>query len=170
LSYYGQNFTGYRGDPGFLSSLGKIFKPIAGIAASVIPGGGIVKAGLGAISTIGKSKAGQIAKGAITVAKSHPVLTAAGGAAIVGTAGAAMGGGRAPAPATMMQLGAGHGLKIGKHGFPVRHKRMRVTNVKALHRAIRRCNGFERLARRVLHISSPHKRHVIKGFRKKRRK
>jgi hypothetical protein len=48
----------------------------------------------------------------------------------------------------------------------VRNRRMNVGNASALRHALRRAYGFERLARRVLHLTSP-KRH-FSGFKKKR--
>jgi hypothetical protein len=49
----------------------------------------------------------------------------------------------------------------------VRNRRMNVGNARALKHALRRAYGFERLARRVLHLTSP-KRH-FSGFKKRRR-
>ncbi len=48
-----------------------------------------------------------------------------------------------------------------------RHRRMRATNVKALRRALRRVHGFERIARKVLRISTGHPVRV--RFRKRKR-
>jgi hypothetical protein len=36
-----------------------------------------------------------------------------------------------------------------------RHRRMHVTNVKALRRSLRRIKGFEKVARHVLHFTKP---------------
>jgi hypothetical protein len=49
-----------------------------------------------------------------------------------------------------------------------KHRRMHATNTKALHRALRRVKGFERVARRVMSITHhrPVKMHF--KFRKKR--
>jgi len=48
-----------------------------------------------------------------------------------------------------------------------RQRRMRVTNVRALGRALRRVEGFERVARRVLRITAP--RLKVRGFKRKAR-
>ena len=52
-------------------------------------------------------------------------------------------------------------MRLGK-----KRRRIRVTNVKALRRGIRRLAGFERLARRVLRITSPTKKFKVAGFKK----
>ena len=48
----------------------------------------------------------------------------------------------------------------------VKNRRMNVGNARALKHALRRAYGFERLARRVLHITSPRKH--VKGFKRPR--
>jgi hypothetical protein len=48
------------------------------------------------------------------------------------------------------------GMVIPSH--PVRNRRMRVTNPRALKRALRRARGFEKLARRVIKISAKFKK------------
>lgn len=181
MGYYGPSFYSPelnrglpKGDPGFLSFFGKAIKGVGSVLGGVLPGGGLISKATSmagsAISAAGRSKAGTIAKGAITVAKSHPVLTAAGGAAAVGALGAGVGMMHAPAPAGGMTIRGGMGGRINpRTGLPMRRRHMRVTNVRALHRALRRAEGFERLAKRVLHVTSPHKRHVFKGFRKRRK-
>lgn len=162
---------GFRGDPGFLSFFGKAIKGAGSVLGGFMPGGGAISkvtsiAG-GAMSKMGSSKAGKIVARGVTMAKSHPVLTAAGAGAL-GVAGAGAGMMHAPAPAGGMHM---HGVRINpRTGLPMRRRHMRVTNVKALHRAIRRANGFEHLAKKVMHISSPHKKHVFKGFRKRRKR
>jgi hypothetical protein len=57
----------------------------------------------------------------------------------------------------------GHHLSK-KHGHCVRNRRMRVTNVKALRRALRRAHGFEKIARRVCRITPRFKKAKRKGF------
>jgi hypothetical protein len=47
---------------------------------------------------------------------------------------------------------------------------MRVTNPKALRRAIRRTSGFAKLAMRTIHLVHPKKKARFGGFRRKRRK
>lgn len=50
----------------------------------------------------------------------------------------------------------------------VRNRRMNVGNARALKRALRRAYGFEKLARRVLHLTSP-KKH-FSGFKKHKKR
>lgn len=176
MGYYSGGLRGdyYRGDAGFLSTLAHIGSGIA----SFIPGvGGMVSKGLEGLATGLESKgAAKAATAAVVpiskiassgarpglmgkavgVARAHPVLTAAGAA---GVAGAALGAGGMKVRA---MLGAG-----GK-----RHRRMRVTNPKALRRAIRRATGFAHLAKKVLSFTErrPHRgRAVFKKFRRAKR-
>jgi hypothetical protein len=103
----------------------------------------------------------EITKGAIV---KHPVLSAAGGAAAIGAAG--MMGGRASVGMPGM-----HGMHISrKTGKMVRNRHMRVTNPKALKRALRRAHGFAKLAMRTIHLVHPKKKVRFGGFKKHRRK
>jgi len=167
-SSYPSRGVRYVGDPGFLGSVGKVLGGVAGF----LPGGAMVKGAVGTLAhVIGRArpKIAAAATTAITVAKAHPVITAAAGAATVGAVGAGgamMMGGAGAAPVMPMRMTKG-GKLLRMPGMR-RHRRMRVANTKALHRAIRRVSGFEKLAKRVLRISSPRKRHVISGFKRKR--
>lgn len=151
MSYYqGDFYRGdyYRGDPGFWS----IVKGMAGSAAGMIPGvGGIIGKVTGAIGggriklpgPIGMRVPGVPGSGVLSRVKQvglkHPVLTGAAAAGAVGIVGAGM-----------------HIARSGKHaGEAVRNRRMRVTNPKALRRAIRRAQGFAKLASRVLRFTTP---------------
>lgn len=168
MSYYkGDFYQGdfYRGDPGFFSFLGKVAKGIGGF----IPGvGGLVSAAGGALEKVGASK---VAKPIISTIVKHPVLSAAGAAGVIGA-----GGTMTARRGRMGGAAAGVGPMAGRRGgagggFGRRHRRMHVTNVKALRRAIRRAKGFERLARKVMHFTSPRPpkgRAVFKMRRKKR--
>ncbi len=162
MSYYqGDFYRGdfYRGDPGFFSFLGGLAKS----AVSLIPGVGPTASRIltsGAASGVGTlaARAGSIVRAGRGVIVKHPVLT---GAAAAGTIGA-------------LGVGAGRmGARRGMRMLPGmrRHRRMRVTNPKALRRAIRRAEGFSRLARRVLKFTHPRLargRPVFK-FRRKRK-
>ncbi len=158
----------YMGDPGFLSSFGKVF----GAVGSFLPGvGGIAGKIGGALSKLGTTKVGQ------AIVK-HPTLSAAGGAALTGMG---MGAAASPiihrmgAPAAMGPAGAtarGFHMSKPRKGVPphlVRNRRMRVTNPRALRRAIRRARGFERMARKVMHFVSPraHKGRAVFRVRKR---
>jgi hypothetical protein len=163
----------YMGDPGFWSTLGGIAKGIVGaipgvgpIASSVI--GGIQSAVRPAVKALPASSAGagmasnvvgslkSAAGQAGAIVKAHPVLTAAGGAGILGAAAGAVGG------------------RLSKRGTPMpvgarRRRRMRVTNPKALRRAIRRTHGFAKLAMKTIHLVHPKKKARFGGFRRKRK-
>lgn len=165
FSYPG-NFR--RGDPGFFSFLGRAAKAIGGAAAGIMPGGGPV---FGAISrVVGGGAKGKIAEGAGAIIKRgvgaiqrHPVISGAGAAGVIGAGGAILG----------HHMGAGapmRGFHVNKHGKVVKNRRMRVTNPRALRRAIRRASGFARLARRVLHFTSPRAPRGRAIFKHKRRK
>jgi hypothetical protein len=155
-----------EGPVGFLSGLGKVFGGI-GTAISDVRG---ITSTIGAAIHPAATAAGKAATIAVDTAKAgartvaaHPVLAAsaaaAGIAAGAGTMGA-MGGGTSAAKAHVKRVKAALGLP--------HHKRMHVTNTKALHRALRRVKGFERVARRVMSITHhrPVKMHF--KFRKKR--
>jgi hypothetical protein len=63
-----------------------------------------------------------------------------------------------------------HIEKRGKRaGQLIPNRRMNITNPKALRRAIRRAHGFEKMARRVLGFTTPHKPKGRMYFRPKRR-
>jgi hypothetical protein len=163
----GDYYTGdyYTGDP-FLGSLipwaARGIGAIAGLfgkgrkalpaATTVLPG---------AITMSGR--AGAIVRAAGGMVRAHPA--AAAGAAAAGIASLGIGAGEMLAPAAFpggLQPRGYHMSKPHRHYMTgprpphlVRNRRMRVTNVKALRRAIRRASGFSRIARRVLHFTSP---------------
>jgi hypothetical protein len=141
-AFKGDFYAGARGDPGFFSFLGKVGKAALGVASSVIPGAGIIK---GLLPAGGGGKVGGMVARAGAVIAKHPVLSAAG------AAGAGM---MLPSAGRAIRRGAVHEAQA--MGMMRRkHRRMRVTNVKALRRSIRRCQGFAKLAKRVLHFTSP---------------
>lgn len=178
MPYYMGDY--YMGDPGFFSTLGGIAKAAVGFIPGVGPA---LSAGLGAIGRKAAPLALPAAAGAAAVSApraigraigstvlKHPVLTGAGAAGIAGIglgAGAvkmlANGGG-----------GCGHGhhiIKKGPHaGRCVRNRRMRVTNTKALRRAIRRAHGFAKIAKKCLAFTErrPHAGRAY--FKRKTRK
>lgn len=159
MGYYTGDYSGLTrggrmvGDPGFFSFLGGLAKKAVGF----IPGAGpIVSTALEAIPKGGaKAAMMRAGKGAITLAKKHPVITAAGTAGLIGAGG----------------IEAGR-LSMGKRGRMAgggHHRRMRVTNPKALRRAIRRTQGFAKLAMRTIHLVHPKKKARFGGFRKRRK-
>jgi len=170
VSYYQGDF--YQGDPGFLSGLGRIFGSVGKMAAGFIPGAGpFVQKGIGLLERAGQTRVGR-------AIMKHPTLSAAGGAGLLG-GGMGLATGRMGRGASPLKVGPGMGMAAGgvtrgmhiskRTGQLVRNRRMRVTNPKALRRAIRRAKGFERLARKVMHFTSPRR---VKGraiFRVRRR-
>jgi hypothetical protein len=154
---------------GFLSGLGKIFGGI-GTAISDVRG---ITSTIGAAIHPAATAAGKAATAGIDAATAagkavgrtvaaHPVIAAAAGAGAAGVAAGVMG-----SSATMGKGGKIHpavARALGLH----KHRRMHATNTKALHRALRRVKGFERVARRVMSITHhrPVKMHF--KFRKKR--
>lgn len=156
MSYYAGDY--YAGDPGFLSWGGRLLKS----AVSAVPiVGGVVSSFLG-----GLEKRAPATMRAMKVL-GPPVLSGAGAAGIEralaprAAPGLLMPGmGLRGMPGGAMVPGMrGYHLSKPRKGVPqhmVRNRRMRVTNPKALHRAIRRASGFARLARKVMRFTSPH--------------
>lgn len=162
MGYYQGDF--YRGDPGFFSVLGRIGKSlVSGVTGIPFSSGApremasVAAAGMGSHPAIG-----ALAKRGGAMIARHPVLSAAAAAGTIGLLGA---GGRA--------MGKHKGVMVHK-GMLLGHRRrrrMHVTNPKALRRAIRRANGFAKMARRVLRFTSPRPpkgRAVFRFHRKKK--
>jgi hypothetical protein len=169
----------YTGDPGFMSFLGR--------AAGFIPGvGGILSKAIGGLSkfgakhpTLSAAAESGIAGGTAAVATGvvGSMTTRAMGMHMrpqQGPGGMAMiphpalTGAISPRGYHMSKPRKCGGIIIPSH--PVRNRRMRVTNPRALRRAIRRAKGFERIARKVMHFVSPRKtrgRAVFRGRRKR---
>jgi hypothetical protein len=166
--YHGDFYQGdfYQGDPFMGALLGRVaragfgaVKGLIGMGSKSRPAAAGVAAVTGAIGTVARRVGGIVAK--------HPVLSAAGAAGTIGVLGgmrgerAMIGGGGLPM----------RGFHVSRRtGKLVRNRRMRVTNPKALHRAIRRANGFARLARKVLHFTSPRAPKGRAIFRKRTKK
>jgi len=134
---------GYAGDPGFLSSLWKgiktVGKAVLGIPA---PAKGVtapIAAGLG---------------GGLIMNYAGPSNPQAGLPPGFGATGPVLYGGKYPYNTD--QQWAAQNMPRGYHmakdgsGRPVRNRRMNVANPKALRKAIRRVQGFEKLAKRTI--------------------
>ena len=156
---------GYAGDPGFLSSLWRGVKSIAlpiiggmiggpaGMAVGAAAGGGgrkptpmlprIPGTVGGAITFPGGTSIGLGYGGGVIVPGQGrlPPYTAAG-------PGVLPGGGRG---GQMIPSGY-HYVKSGE-GYLVRNRRMNVANPRALRKAMRRVQGFEKLARRTIQFT-----------------
>lgn len=166
MPYYMGDYyaAGYRGDPGFLSFLGKAASAIGGFIPGVGP---LISAAGSAIERIGTKAAPAALPAAAGAAASatgigtkmirgalkHPVLTGAGIAGIAGTAGAI----------------AGKKL-LGAHAAGRKRRRMRATNPKALRRALRRAYAFERLAMKTIKLVHPRKHGRFGGFKRAKKR
>jgi len=155
---------GYAGDPGWLSSL---WKGIKKVAPAIIGGiiGGPVGAAIGA-GAGGGGGGGQLMKP--TPGILGGAITFPGGTSIgmgYGPGGMVPGQGRLPpytatGPGVLPMGGRGgtmmpsgyHYAKDGS-GRLVRNRRMNVANPKALRRAMRRAQGFEKLAKRAINFN-----------------
>lgn len=171
---------GGRGDPG----IGSFFKGLASTVAGFIPGVGSVASkviealpiggGAKSLAASGVPLTTRAISGVKSVVTKHPVLSAA---AAAGVGGMAMGAAGEHMVSAMMNGGAcprGHHISKSRHsksfGKCVRNRRMRVTNPKALRRAIRRTSGFAKLAMRTIHLVHPRKKARFGGFKRKSRK
>lgn len=157
MGYYQGDFyrAGGRGDPGFFSFLGGVARSFLGLPA----------AAPAASTAIQKIVASPIVKRAVSTIAAHPVLTAAGAAGAAGLAAGALKGGMRGAPSA-----AGMASAMRRGGGGGKRRRMRVTNPKALRRALRRAYGFERLAMRTIHLLHPKKKGRFGGFRRPKKR
>ena len=162
-----------RGDPPGLPNVGMPFSftgdPIFGFLGKIArvagKGIGLLKRSGGAraqaadiLGSLPMSNRTEIIKAGgkriLDILARHPGAVAAGGAVLSGAAGAAaerIFGMRAAGVGAPGQRGFHISKKTGKL---VRNRRMRVTNPKALRRAIRRARGFAHLAKQVLSFTA----------------
>jgi hypothetical protein len=159
VGYYMGDF--YQGDPGFGSFLGGLAKRAVGFIPGVGP---IARNVIDVVGKVGGRVARSRVGGAII---KHPVLSAAGAAGTVGAIAGGMGGRMGGATGSSQRSRSMRGVG---GGFGRRHRRMRVTNPKALRRAIRRTAGFAKLAMKTIHLIHPRKKVRFGGFRMKRKK
>lgn len=164
----------YRGDPGLFSGIGKflggVVKTVGGVVSTAARVAGVLTNPVGA----GLSLAHQLTAqggGMGPMLNSQTMRPIALGPLVnPGQAGAA-----AQYGLINMQLQSQTGKVRNVKMNPVtgqivrRHRRMRVTNPKALRRALRRAYGFEKLAMRTIHLLHPKKHVRFGGFKKRRR-
>jgi len=144
---------GYAGDPGFLSSLWGVVKKVAPTIIGGIVGGpigAVIAGGAGANGARSKPKALPAPPGSIVGQVSFPGGTSIG----LGLQAAQQPvlGPYDPSRGTGMVPSGYHYAKDGS-GRLVRNRRMNVTNPRALRRAMRRAQGFEKLAKRVINFN-----------------
>ncbi len=155
---------GYAGDPGFLSGLWKVIKKVAPIAIGAFVGGpmgalaGIPvggakpqppvgyapSLGLGVQFPGGTQVVSQLQAGRVTLTPGQgrlPPFTATGAGVLPG---GGRGGGMVP---------SGYHFAKDGSGKLVRNRRMNVANPRALRRAMRRAQGFEKLAKRAINFN-----------------
>jgi len=134
---------GYAGDPGWLSGLWKVAKKIAGpIIGGMI--GGPVGAVIGGMGGGGRATPGIFPPpppGTVGGAVSFPGGTTVSVAGVPRLAGGVSADGCCP---------VGFHLAKDGSGRCVRNRRMNIANPRALRRAMRRVQGFEKLAKRTI--------------------
>lgn len=126
MSYYQGDY--YQGDPGLFGAIGSVLKGAVKVGSSFIPGpvGGIVRAGVGTI--FNRPAPAPKRQSLSSMAISPPQIS--------------------PKMEPFRQpLDAAERARLG---LAKRRRRMNVTNDKALRRAVRRTDGFVKLAKRAL--------------------
>jgi hypothetical protein len=175
MGYYQGDF--YEGDP-FWGGLGRLVSKGVQLATGLKigrqtkPGTALLAPAAAGMASLAKAHPTLtgVASTATQLIKRHPVISAAAAAGTIGLLGK---GAMHPKAAMMMHpaMAGVRGFHMSKRtGAMVRNKRMRVTNPKALRRAIRRANGFARLARKVLRFTSPRAPKGRAVFKARRRK
>jgi len=153
---------GYAGDPGWLSSIWKGLKKVAPVVLGGMlggPAGAIIagSAGGGKQTPRLPSIPGTLG-GAITFPGGTQISTAYhGGQIIPGIKGGGTGGGPPGRMAASLgpvgQCPTGYHLAKDGSGRMVRNRRMNIANPRALRRAMRRVQGFEKLAKRTIQFT-----------------
>lgn len=173
MPYYMGDYSGdfYQGDPFWGAAVGRVARLGFGVGKKLLGWGGKGAAAAAGVATV-SGAVGTVARRVGGIVAKHPVLSAAGAAGTIGVLGG-MGGERAMMGGAMGPTVRGFHMSKPRRGVPshlVRNRRMRVTNPRALTRAIRRANGFARLARKVLHFTSPRAPRGRAIFRKSRKR
>lgn len=176
MGYHQRSMLSARGDPGFFSFVGKALGGAAKLAGGLLPGpaGGILR-GVGGLLAGGAPRPPSVPMGLPTIS---------GGGAVAFPGGAlGFGGTVQPAARGAVAVGAdgcpkghqlnksGYFLKSGAFIPPrsrcVRIRRANPANSRALRRALRREEGFVRLARRTGLVALPKSRRLRKAVHKK---
>jgi len=134
---------GYAGDPGFLSGLWKVAKKFARpILGGLVGGpiGAVIAGAAGGAATSRPPALPAPPPGTVGGAVSFPGGVTVSGAIVPGAAAAGVAG----------ACPSGYHLAKDGSGRWVRNRRMNVCNPRALRKAIRRTDGFVKLAKRAL--------------------
>lgn len=123
-------------------------------------GGGILGTGL-SLPDISWGDLGGLVSGGVDIAKGYLGMGAPAGAPLPGGAPTA----KLPATKATKHMGTKIARNLGLLGG---HRRMNPLNPRAARRALRRLHGFDRIAKKILHVTSPKKR--VHGFRFKKRR
>ncbi len=163
--------------------IGKRLKKIGSSLLHHIPGYGVASAVVGAVhSTNHHHRASGAGGGSIALHAPSAVLRAAAPVSSYDSTGVTVGGGifstshvrrlGGAAGKAAAEGGTGyHVIKRGPNaGQLTKNRHMHVTNPRALRRAIRRARGFEKLARKVMGFTTPHKPKGRPYFRAHKRK
>jgi len=137
---------GYAGDPGFLSGLWKIAKKVV---RPVL--GGLIGGPIGAV--IAGAAGGAVARGTPPALPSPPAGTIGGAISFPG--GTTVSGAVVPYGAGGVAGACPSGYHMAKDGSGrwVRNRRMNVANPRALRKAMRRVQGFEKMAKRTIQFT-----------------
>lgn len=156
--YRGDYYRGdyYRGDP----FIGPLIAAVGGVATKVLPA--LVKKGVSSVGNILRKPG--VGTAIATVGGVAGGRASSGGALLPPPPPFANGGSMVPRPGIKGKIQ--RLLPFGETGY-YRRRRMNPANVKALRRAIRRAQGFERLAKQVGRFLQPGKNYQLKA-RKKR--
>lgn len=137
---------GYAGDPGWLSSVWKVIKPMAARVVGGLVGGPVGAALAGAALGV----AGGKAMGPPGPALAPPPGTVGGAVSFPGGTTVSVAGVLPSHAALGAHAPAGFHLDKATRSRWVRNRRMNVSNPRALRRSMRRVQGFEKLAKRTI--------------------
>lgn len=137
---------GYAGDPGFLSSVLKIGRRLLPIAGRIF--GGPVGAVIGAVA--GAAAGSKPRAPAAPPALPPPPGSIGGAVSFPGGTTVSVAGVLPSHAAIGAHAPAGYHLDKATKTRWVRNRRMNVTNPRALRKAMRRVQGFEKMAKRTI--------------------
>jgi len=137
---------GYAGDPGFLSS---VFKLVKRVARPVL--GGLVGGPIGAV--IAGAAGGAASRQPAVVPATPPPGTIGGAVSFPGGTTVSVAGVPRMPGGVAGACPSGYHLAKDGSGRWVRNRRMNIANPRALRKAMRRVQGFEKLAKRTIQFT-----------------